>query len=73
MTTDNDGLGPAGNKARNVRTNDWLAKYHSAKNVTNGAVWRLPHFLEAKLFNTLFVGSNGGALHANAMLQNCVG
>ena len=70
VTANNNWLGPARNKAWNVAANNWLAEYNATQDVADGAVWRLPHFLQFEFFNACFVGGNGCALHANAMLQD---
>ena len=49
MTTDGDGLLPAGNQERNVLADDWFAENSSAEDVTDGAVGTLPHLLEVEL------------------------
>ena len=72
MTTNHDGLGPARYKLWNIAADDWFTKHNATEDVTNRAVWRLPHFLQAELFNASFVRGNGCALHADTVLQNCV-
>ena len=44
-----------------------LTEDNTAKNVTNGAVWRAPHFLQAEFFNTLFVRRNRRAFNTGAV------
>lgn len=72
VTADDDGLRPAWNKFWNVAADDGLTENHSAKNVADGAVGRLPHLLQAEFFDASFVGGNGGALDAYAVLQDGV-
>ena len=72
MTTNHDGFSPTWNKLWNITADDRFAEHNATENVTNGAVWRLPHFLQAKFFDASFVRGDGCALHANTMLQNCV-
>jgi hypothetical protein len=62
VTANNNGLGPSGNKARNVLNNNGLTEDSSVKDVADSAVRGFPHFLEAKFFNTASIGSDGGAL-----------
>jgi hypothetical protein len=62
MTANNNGLGPAGNKARNVLNNNGLTEDSAVKNVADSAVRGFPHLLEAKLFNTASIGGDGSAL-----------
>lgn len=44
-----DGLGPTRDKARDVFADDWLSEHSSPKNVPNGSVRALPHFLQLEL------------------------
>ena len=73
MTTDDDRLGPAGNEARDVLADDGLAEDHAAEDVADGAVGRTPHLLEAEFFDTAFIGGDGGAFDADAVLFDRVG
>ncbi len=73
MTADDDRLGPAGDEARHVLADDRLAEDHAAEDVADGAVRRLPHFLEVELLHAGFVRRDGGALDADAVLLDGVG
>ncbi len=73
VTANDDRLGPSGNKARHVLADDRLAENDAAEDVADGAVGRTPHLLEAEFFNAAFIGGDGGAFHANAVLLDCVG
>ena len=73
VTADNDRLGPARNQTRNVADHNWFTENNSAENIAHGAVGRLPHLLEAKLFYASFVGRDSCALNRNAMLFRCIG
>ena len=59
------------NKTWNVADDDWFAEDHATKDVADSSVGRLPHLLQAKLFNACFIRSNSCALNTNAMLLNC--
>ena len=73
MTADDDRLGPAWNQTRHVGADDWLPEHHATQNVADRAVWRLPHLLQLELFNARFIGGDGSALNANAMLLDGLG
>src|SRR5690606_23595176 len=68
MTADHDGVGPAGHKARHVFANDGLPEHGAAQDVADGAVGRLPHFLELEFLHPGFVRGDGGAFDAHAVL-----
>jgi hypothetical protein len=73
MAADNDRLCPAGDEAGNVLADDGFAEDHSAEDVADRAVRALPHFLQPELRNARFVGRDGGALDADAVLLDGVG
>ena len=73
MAADDDRLGPAGHQTRHVLADDWLAEHHAAEDVADGAVRRLPHFLEAEFLHAGFVRGDGRALDADAMLLDRIG
>ena len=39
VSTNNDGLGPAGNKTRDIADYDWLTENSAIQNVSDCAVW----------------------------------
>ena len=65
-------LAPVRHKFRNVLADNWLAKHDAIQNVANSSVWRLPHLLQIELFDSRLIWRNCRALHAHAMLQNCI-
>lgn len=73
VTTDDDGLGPTGNRAREVVQDDGRTEHGTAKNVSDGAVRREPHLLEAKLLDTSLVGCDGSALDTHLVLFDGLG
>ena len=73
MTADDDGIGPARDEARNVVDHDRLAEDDAAKDVADRAIGADPHLLEAELLDAGFVGSDGGAFHAHAILLDRIG
>ena len=73
VTTDDDGLGPPRHQTRHVLNKNRLAKHDAVEDVADGAVRRLPHLFEVEFFDACFVGGDGGALHAHAVLQDGVG
>lgn len=73
VASDDNGLSPALDEARNVFDDDGLAEDSSVENVADGAVGRLPHLLEVELFDAALVGGDGGALDADLVLLHGVG
>ena len=73
VAADDDGLGPAGHQTRHVLADDRLAEDHAAQDVADGAVRRLPHFLEVKFLHPGFVRGDGGAFDAHAVLLDRIG
>ena len=67
MTAYDDWFGPARHKARNIATQDGLTEHRTAENVTNCAIRRAPHLLEAEFLDPRFVGRDGGAFDTDAM------
>jgi hypothetical protein len=73
VTTDDDGLGPAGDKARYVSADNGLTEYGTVKDVTDSSVGGLPHLLKVELLDTVLIGGNGSTLDTNLVLFDGVG
>jgi hypothetical protein len=73
MTADDDGLRPARHEARHVLADDRLAEDHAAENVADRAVGRTVHALQAEFLDARFVGRDGRAFDADAVLLDGVG
>ena len=73
VAADDDRLGPARHQPRHVLADDRLAEHHTAQDVSNGAVRRFPHFLQAEFLHPAFVRGDGGAFDADADLLDGVG
>jgi hypothetical protein len=65
VSTDDDGLGPAWDKSWNVRDDDWFPEDGTIQDVSNGSIWGLPHFAQPKLFNSILIWGDGGALNSH--------
>ena len=63
-----DGLGPAGDRARNALEDNGLAENGATNYVTDSTVGREPHFLEVEFLHTRLVGRDGGALDTDLEL-----
>src|SRR5690606_34275298 len=72
MTPDDDRLRPARHQPRDVLADDGLAEDDAAEDVTDGAVRRLPHLLEAEFLHPRFIRRDGGAFYADAVLLDGV-
>src|SRR5690606_1054124 len=72
VAADDDRLGPAGHEPRHVLADDRLAEDHPAQDVTDRAVGRLPHLLEAELLHARLIGRDRGAFHAHTVLLDGV-
>ncbi len=59
---------PIRNKTWNVFNYNWLTKYSTIKNVSNGAIRALPHLFEVELLNTRFIWCNGGTFNSHPIL-----
>ncbi|EEY04764.1 NADP-dependent isocitrate dehydrogenase [Brucella melitensis bv. 3 str. Ether] len=73
MAADDDRLGPARHEARHVLADDRLAEDHAAEDIADGAVGRLPHFLQLEFFHARFVGRDGRAFYAHAIFLDGIG
>ena len=71
MAANHDWLSPVWDQARYVADNDWFAENYAAKNVADCSVRRLPHLLEAKLFNTCLIWSDSCTFDSDTMLLDC--
>ena len=67
MPANNHGLGPAGDQARDVLTDDRLPEDNTAENISDRSIGRAIHSLETEFFNPIFIGSDRCAFDANAM------
>ena len=68
VTADDDGLRPARHQARHIRADDRLADDDAAEDVADRAIRRFPHLLEIEFLHPRFIGRDGGAFDADAML-----
>ncbi|KCZ86404.1 NADP-dependent isocitrate dehydrogenase [Hyphomonas adhaerens MHS-3] len=73
VTADDDRTGPARHQTRDVRDHDRLAEHDAAEDVTDRAVRRAPHLLQAELFHAGFVRRDRCALHSHAIFLGSVG
>jgi hypothetical protein len=73
MAGDDHRLVPMRNQARHVLADDRFAENRAVENVADGPVRRLPHLLEAELFDAGLVGRNRRALHSHTVLARGVG
>src|SRR5262249_24597512 len=73
VASDDDRLGPAGNKPWDVPADDRLSKDDAPQNVADRAVRRLPHLLQTELLHARLVGGDRRALHADTDLLDRVG
>ena len=60
------------NQAWNVADNDGFAEDNATENIADRSIRRLPHTLEIKFFYASLIWGNRCALHADAMLLDCV-
>jgi hypothetical protein len=50
MTTDDDGLFPAGDETGDTFHDDGFTEDCSVEDIPDGSVWRFPHFLQVEFF-----------------------
>jgi len=60
-------------RPRHVLADDGFAEHHAAEDVADGAVGRLPHFLQAEFLHPGLVRGDGGAFDADTDLLDGVG
>ena len=73
MSSDNDGLGPAGYKSRDVFDDNWFSENGTVQDVTNSSIRAFPHLFESELFNAVSVRSDRGTLDSNLVLEHGIG
>ena len=73
MAADDDRVRPSRDQPRHVRHDDRLAEDDAAEDVADRSVGRLPHLLEVEFLHPRFVGRDGRAFDADAMLLDCLG
>ena len=71
VTSDNDRLLPSRNRLGYAIQDDGLTEDGTAKNVTDCAVRAPPHLLQLEFLNTSLIRSDGRALDADAVLEDC--
>lgn len=65
VSSDNNWLSPAWNATGDVGDHNRFSEDSAIEDVSDGAVGAPPHLLEVKLFDTAFIGGDGGALYGN--------
>jgi hypothetical protein len=70
VPSNDDGLFPARNQEWHILAENWLTKHSTSKDISNGAIRRLPHLLELELFNSGLIRRDSGALNPNIVLPN---
>ena len=73
VAADDDGLRPTRHQTRHILANDRLAENHATQNIADGAIWRLPHFLQVEFLHPLLIRRDGGAFHTHTMLLDGIG
>ena len=67
VAADDYRLGPAGHEAGDVAADDRLPENGTVKYVADGVIGRLPRLLQIEFLHPCRVGSDGGALDADAV------
>jgi prepilin-type processing-associated H-X9-DG protein len=65
VSADDNGFGPVFNESGDVADEDGFSEDSSVKVVSDSSIGAFPHFFKLELFDSGFVGGNGGALDAN--------
>jgi hypothetical protein len=68
VPADDDWIGPARDQSGHIVDHDRFAEHDTAEDVTDRAIRRTPHFLEAEFLNPLLVRRDRRAFDADAML-----
>ncbi len=63
MTTDDDGFGPSLYITGNIAANDRFPEYGPSHYITDGAVGRFPHLLQAEFLHTSLIRCDGSTLY----------
>jgi hypothetical protein len=61
VSTDDDGLFPAGDQAWDVVYDDGFSEDCSVQDVSDCSIWTFPHLLQVEFLDSGFIGSDGGA------------
>ena len=72
MSTNNDWGSPSWDASWNVGNHNWLSKYCSIKDVSNGSIWTSPHLLQIEFLNSSLIWSDGGTFDCNLMFLCCL-
>ena len=70
MTTNDDGVLPAWDRAGDTLQDDGLAEDSTAEDVSDGTIGTLPHLLQLKLLHASLIWRNGRALDADVVLED---
>lgn len=73
MSSDDNWLFPTWNQSRNITDNNWLSEYCATKNISDGAVRALPHFLKAELLDSCLIWCDGSTLDADTTCSDGIG
>jgi hypothetical protein len=68
MSTNNDGLSPVLDEARDVFGKDGLSKDSAIEVVPDGAIGTFPHFLQLEFLDSLFIRGDRRTFDANFAL-----
>ena len=68
MSSNDDGFVPVLDESGNVLDDDWFSENSSVEVVSDGSVGTLPHFFKFELFDSGFVGGDGGTLDSDFAL-----
>lgn len=72
VPANNDWLGPSGNKSGDIADDNGFSEDCAVENVPDSSVGGLPHLLQFKFLDTVFIRSDGCALNADFVFKHCV-
>ena len=67
MTYDN-GFYPSAHEPGNIFADNSFPEDSATQDISDGAIWRLPHLFQLELLHSLLIGGDGGILDTNVVL-----
>mmetsp|Transcript_3147 Transcript_3147/g.5384 ORF Transcript_3147/g.5384 Transcript_3147/m.5384 type:complete len:396 (+) Transcript_3147:1475-2662(+) len=73
MPANHDRISPTRHQARNVGDHNGLSEHGAVEDVTDGAIWGLPHLFQTELHDACLIRGDSGALDAHLVFLDGMG